>query len=709
MPTVTGRATDFITFSRTSNATVTDSNGLIKWAGHNLLTNSESFDASAWRKQSVTVTANFAAAPNGTTTADRAVYVGGLGTPTLRLVDQQVTMNTAGISLTLAIWVSGTGKFRLKNTHVGVLDNFSSDITATATPTLYTLAVTNGSTNGGSQQVGIVAATTDDAFDLCIWGAHMYRSDLGGMVLNPARGDAYYPTTPRNLLGFTESLTTGWTNTNTTDSIVTETNPNGLASSVEVTATAGNGTLLGSVSLTASPYTFSIWLKRKTGTGTVEITVDGTTYVTAAVTSDWQRFSTTLTPSAGTKTPGIRLVTSGDAVYAWGAQLSDSASLDAYSPVYGAAVTSAAYYAPRLDFDPVTLAARGLLVEEQRSNGVIWSQDIDNAAWGKTNLNTSGTPAWINVGVAPDGTTTAEKLIADNTSGIHTAGIAITPVVGTYTASAYVKADGYNFCALQMAFGGLNIFRAYNLTTGAITASAGTGVDAVPVNVGNGWWRFAVTFTTLNTTSDVFRIRVENAGTGANWSGNGTGGILVWGAQLEIGASNAAAQFPTSYIPTNGTAATRTADVASVSTQAFPLGSTEGTIVASATPIGFNVANFITTLQDASLNNFVQHYYQSATNLRVNVVASGGTVAEFDNAVVMGATHKVATAFKANDFASSFNGGSPQTYNTGTVPSGFTTLNIGRRSDGFTFNGHIRQITYIPRRLSNSELQARTV
>ena len=73
MPTTVGKATEFITFSRGTLATVTDSDGLIKWAPHNLLLASEQFDASGWPKINVTVSANSIAAPNGTTTADKLI------------------------------------------------------------------------------------------------------------------------------------------------------------------------------------------------------------------------------------------------------------------------------------------------------------------------------------------------------------------------------------------------------------------------------------------------------------------------------------------------------------------------------------------------------------------------------------------------------------------------------------------------------------
>jgi len=403
MPTTVGKATEFITFSRGTLATVTDSDGLIKWAPHNLLLASEQFDASNWSKTEATVTANTVAAPNGTSTADTIaentandVHALSQSVGTLTAENytysvflkynnlQYVTISFNQSSVSTA-WASAI--FDIQN---GTLasSNASGGPSIIGTPTIspigsgwYLCSVTAnlGSAVGG--QVYLASANTSSGASFrgaqvytgssrlfYAWGAHLYRSDLGGMQANASAYPYYNPSTPKNLLGYTELLTTGWTNTDTTDSQVAVAAPNGSANSIEVTATAGNGTLLASLSLLASPYTFSVWLKRKTGTGTVEITVDGTTYVTAAVTSDWQRFSTTLTPSAGTKTPGIRLVTSGDAVYAWGAQLSDSASLDPYSPVFGAAPSAAAYHGPRLDYDPVTLAAKGLLVEEARTN-----------------------------------------------------------------------------------------------------------------------------------------------------------------------------------------------------------------------------------------------------------------------------------------------------------------------------------------------------
>ena len=51
------------------------------------------------------------------------------------------------------------------------------------------------------------------------------------------------------------------------------------------------------------------------------------------------------------------------------------------------ATSGTAYYGPRLDYNPSTLAPLGLLIEEQRTNLLTYSSDITNAAWNKGNTS----------------------------------------------------------------------------------------------------------------------------------------------------------------------------------------------------------------------------------------------------------------------------------------------------------------------------------
>src|SRR5690606_5381998 len=73
---------------------------------------------------------------------------------------------------------------------------------------------------------------------------------------------------------------------------------------------------------------------------------------------------------------------------------------------------TAAVNEPRVDYDPLTLELRGLLVEEQRTNLLLRSQEFDNASWSKVSSSVSA-----NAAVAPDGTLTADKIIVG--SGVN--------------------------------------------------------------------------------------------------------------------------------------------------------------------------------------------------------------------------------------------------------------------------------------------------
>jgi hypothetical protein len=151
-----------------------------------------------------------------------------------------------------------------------------------------------------------------------------YKINSGSVVF-PPRFD-YNPTTlqPRGLL--IEATTTNialhssdltqvvWAKTNATVA-KSATGPDGVAySATTVTATAGNATALQTITATGAIYVSSAYIKRRTGTGTVQITQNGgTTWTAVTVTAGWTRVST---PLANITNPivGIRIVTSGDAV-----------------------------------------------------------------------------------------------------------------------------------------------------------------------------------------------------------------------------------------------------------------------------------------------------------------------------------------------------------------------------------------------------------
>jgi hypothetical protein len=200
---------------------------------------------------------------------------------------------------------------------------------------------------------------------------------------------------------------------------------------------------------------------------------------------------------------------------------------------------------PRLDYS--LGSCPNILLEPQRTNLVLRSEEFDNASWSKINANVTA-----NATTSPSGLTNADKLIATLTNDQHRADQTPTSIAGTQTFSVYVKAAGYNFVGLRIGLVG----SMFNLTNGAASFTS-VGCTASAESVGNGWYRCILT-KTLGLINDVCRISIsDGTGIAPNFSGDNTSGVFLWGAQLEAGA------YATSYIPTTSASVTRNADVIS--------------------------------------------------------------------------------------------------------------------------------------------------
>lgn len=174
---------------------------------------------------------------------------------------------------------------------------------------------------------------------------------------------------------------------------------------------------------------------------------------------------------------------------------------------------------PRFDYDPLTLACRGLLIEQSRANLQTYSADFANAAWTKT--RSIVTP---NAHIAPDGQTVASKLIADTTasSSHHVSKQITTTASQTYTLSVFAKAAEYNTVALYAASSAFG--RIFNLTNGSI----GNPINNAPVDskiesAGSGYYRCSITFV-AGTANENCIFYVGNNGV-TSFTGDGTSGI----------------------------------------------------------------------------------------------------------------------------------------------------------------------------------------
>jgi hypothetical protein len=331
----------------------------------------------------------------------------------------------------------------------------------------------------------------------------------------------------------------------------------------------------------------------------------------------------------------------------------------------------------------------GLLVEEQRSNSLYYSNDFSQdplpatAVQGWFKQNSHPVPTQSVVG--PDGVsnsgwrfyrTATNQYIFQSVLG-----------AGTHTLSAWVRSS---------AATGSFTMQGYNSTDKSM---------ATLFTATNEWKRFSITISPTTTTSYYPCIPT-----------NTNEDFYVWGAQLELNKS-----FETSYIPTSGGTATRNHDRAYYENvdQTEWFNKTEGTVVFehtdvpynSSTPVGYPAVGFARTSDGTSASS-IQYYFTKnygAAQYLVRITP-GNDSANIDPPGGTGSaapTSKVGFVYKADDYALVRNGSLVGTDDSGAVPDAYMLI-FGMNGVTATepnWNAHIKHFSYYPTRLSNTVLQ----
>jgi hypothetical protein len=186
------------------------------------------------------------------------------------------------------------------------------------------------------------------------------------------------------------------------------------------------------------------------------------------------------------------------------------------------------------------------VIRTATTNLLLRSEEFDDAAWTKTRSSITA-----NAIVAPNGTLTGDKLVEDATNGEHsvTRTAAVT-LNNRFTISCFVKAAERTNVRIGFSTGGGSIEAGkafFDLTSQAV-ATTGTVFATAIQNVGDGWFRIsAVTSQSTGTGSPTFGIALVQPPTTDSYTGDGTSGIFLWGAQLEQSSTVG------EYIPTTST------------------------------------------------------------------------------------------------------------------------------------------------------------
>jgi hypothetical protein len=523
-----------------------------------------------------------------------------------------------------------------------------------------------------------------------------------------------------------------WGKTNSTVTANTDTAPDGTLTADTLTFTTGAGfTNQQADGLnTALSYTFSVWMRTASGTLSVGIgSLNAGVFVTQTVTTTWTRFSVTQTPTAATRFPGIRAEgTTGD-IFIWGAQLEQRSAVTAYTATTTQPITNyipvlqtAASGVARFDHNPITDESLGLLIEEQRTNLLTYSEQFNDAAWTKTNSSITA-----NTAVAPDGALTGDALIENTATSEHVLiQTATTASNSARSFSVYAKASGRS--VIRLLFDRDAGFTDYclaifDLASGTVVsasnAGTGSGAAGTIVAVGNGWYRCTLTGTPSTTAGTTLRNIVylqATSGGGTGYTGNGYSGVFIWGAQLEAGA------FPTSYIQTVASQATRAADAASMTGANFSswYNQAEGTVYCESATSSFSTNMGAWAIGNPSLafasGNMMYEVYSASSGQRAVSGFSNGsaqfvvgpTVAQTVNTFTRGAF-----GYAINNFVSIVSASAASSDTSGTVPQGVTGLSIGGLQQGWNgaanpLNGTIRKLAYYPVRIQNAQLQGLT-
>ena len=343
---------------------------------------------------------------------------------------------------------------------------------------------------------------------------------------------------------------------------------------------------------------------------------------------------------------------------------------------------------PRIEYD-ADGTVKGLLIEEARTNLLTYSEDFSNGNWSEYLATVNS-----NVTTAPDGSNSADSVVSQGSEG---AVYRTVTASGNHTWSIYAKAFSTSYLKLRTANTGEDT--SFNLSGAGSVGTSNSNHTASIESVGDGWYRCVITSNSTNNRFSIYAVASDNANSASGDS------LYLYGAQLEAGA------FPTSYIPTTGSTATRAADLAQIPTSAFGYNNDKGSLVIDVlTPDAdqfmilayFNTASYLNSRGFAKANTSStssgNHYVNTTFHDGVSTLLQLGTQTQAEYT-------KLGLSYGDNE--KGVRDGGTVLSGTSLSPSP-TRLFLGGRDNGLQSQCWIKSLKYYPRQLTNTQLQELT-
>ena len=496
---------------------------------------------------------------------------------------------------------------------------------------------------------------------------------------------------PWNFNTNSEDFTLNWG----TDGTSTATNnfataPNGTMTAAKVVVNITSGYAYKGFQLPPNTYTVSYYIKASTnstgGIGSNDIGGAGYSSTSINITTEWQRFEHTFNVTLGTSLYiDYGFASTSVNYFIWGAQI----NLGTAKPYFP---TTDRLNVPRLTYQNGGGGCPSLLLEKQSTNLFTYSEQMDNSDWFKNNLTITA-----NSTTSPDGTQNADLLddgTASSTQHWIYQGTSFSNSTA-YTISFYAKYVSRKYMAVNIYNGSTSQYVVYDIQNGSVYGSTGD-VTASMTSVGNGWYRVVYTRTMSASGSPNFRIAMADDTGNETYTGSNKQ-VYLWGMQCE------ASSYPTSYIVSTSSSATRVADACFKTGISSLIGQSEGTIFVDYFYLN-NSTDDITIGIDGNNGKFIW-FRGNGVQFYGN---SGVLLFSTTSTRVQGSRYKIAFVYGQSDFRLYVNGSAVGNATTGTFTGTFDDFRFFPVGGAFENSNSFNQITLFPTKLTNAELASLT-